>query len=85
MCLEFSLPTSPWFLALYDFYSFRFMPWVGKLLAGSREAYVYLPESIRKFPSPAELTALLRHIGFSRVIFQRLTNGIAVIYAGVKE
>jgi len=85
MCLEFSLPTSPWFLALYDFYSFRFMPWVGKLLAGSREAYVYLPESIRKFPSPAELTALLRHIGFSRVIFQRLTNGIAVIYTGVKE
>ena len=85
MCLECSLPTSFWFLALYDFYSFRFMPFVGKLLAGSREAYVYLPESIRKFPSPDELTSLLGHIGFSRVTYQRLTNGIAVIYTGIKK
>jgi demethylmenaquinone methyltransferase/2-methoxy-6-polyprenyl-1,4-benzoquinol methylase len=85
MCLECSLPTSFWFLALYDFYSFRFMPFVGKLLAGSREAYVYLPESIRKFPSPDELTSLLGNIGFSRLTYQRLTNGIAVIYTGVKE
>lgn len=85
MFLEFSLPTSFWFRALYDFYSFRLMPLAGKLLTGSREAYVYLPESIRKFPSPDELTALLRNIGFSRVNYQRLTNGIAVIYTGIKK
>jgi demethylmenaquinone methyltransferase/2-methoxy-6-polyprenyl-1,4-benzoquinol methylase len=85
MCLEFSLPTSLWFRVLYDFYSFHLMPLIGKLLTGSREAYVYLPESIRKFPSPEELTAYLRNIGLSRVNYQRLTNGIAVIYTGVKQ
>jgi len=85
MCLEFSLPTASWFRALYDFYSFHLMPAVGKILADNWEAYVYLPESIRKFPSPDELTSLLRNIGFSRLTYQRLTNGIAVIYTGIKK
>ena len=85
MCLEFSMPASFWFRALYDLYSFHIMPLVGKLLAGTREAYLYLPESIRKFPPPDELTALLQNIGFSRVSYQRLTNGIAVIYTGIKK
>lgn len=84
MCLEFSLPTSFWFGWLYDFYSFHIMPLVGKLLADNRNAYLYLPESIRKFPQPGELARMLRKIGFSRVTFRRLTNGIAVIYTGVK-
>jgi len=84
MCLEFSLPTSVWFGWLYDFYSFRLMPLAGKLLAGTREAYLYLPESIRKFPPPDEIAGTLRRIGFSRVEYRRLTNGIAVIYTGVK-
>ena len=84
MCLEFSLPTSFWFRRLYDFYSFHLMPLTGKLLAGTREAYLYLPESIRRFPPPDELSKILRGIGFSRVTYRRLTNGIAVIYTGVK-
>ena len=85
MCLEFSLPTSFWFRRLYDLYSFHLMPLVGKILAGTREAYLYLPESIRKFPPPDELTEILRKIGFSRVAYRRLTNGIAVIYTGEKK
>jgi demethylmenaquinone methyltransferase/2-methoxy-6-polyprenyl-1,4-benzoquinol methylase len=85
MCLEFSIPTSTWFRFLYDFYSFHLMPLVGKLLAGTREAYLYLPESIRTFPPPDEFAALLRDIGFSKVIYRKLTNGIAVIYTGVKN
>jgi demethylmenaquinone methyltransferase/2-methoxy-6-polyprenyl-1,4-benzoquinol methylase len=60
------------------------MPLAGKILAGTREAYVYLPESIRKFPPPEELTRILREIGFIRVTVRRLMNGIAVIYTGVK-
>jgi len=84
MCLEFSMPISPWFRSLYDFYSFHLMPLAGKLLAGTREAYLYLPESIRRFPSPEELSRLLREIGFTRVTYRRLTNGIAVIYTAVK-
>ncbi len=85
MCLEFSIPTSTWFRFLYDFYSFHLMPLAGKLLAGTREAYLYLPESIRTFPPPDEFAALLRDIGFSKVTYGKLTNGIVVIYTGVKN
>ena len=84
MCLEFSIPTSFWFKFLYDFYSFQLMPLAGKILAGNSEAYLYLPESIRKFPAPDDFAAMMRDTGFSRVTFRRLTNGIAVIYIGVK-
>jgi demethylmenaquinone methyltransferase/2-methoxy-6-polyprenyl-1,4-benzoquinol methylase len=61
------------------------MPLAGKLLAGTREAYLYLPESIRRFPSPEELSRVLREIGFTRVTYRRLTNGIAVIYNAAKK
>ncbi len=84
MCLEFSLPVSRWFGRLYDFYSFHIMPLAGKVLAGTMEAYLYLPESIRKFPPPEELSTMLRQMGFSRVTYQRLTDGIAVIHTGIK-
>jgi len=84
MCLEFSQPVTPWFRALYDFYSFYLMPAIGKVLAGSRRAYTYLPESIRLFPDPTELKAILENIGFSRVTYRRFTNGIAVAHLGMK-
>jgi demethylmenaquinone methyltransferase/2-methoxy-6-polyprenyl-1,4-benzoquinol methylase len=84
MCLEFSKPKTAWFRWLYDFYSFTVMPAVGKLMVGSWSAYTYLPESIRMFAQPEELTATLEAIGFTRVRYRRLTNGIAVIYLGVK-
>ena len=84
MCLEFSKPTFPPFRWLYDIYSFYIMPLLGEMLAGSRKAYTHLPESIRMFPLPEELTALLRRIGFSQVSHRKLTNGIAVIHLAVK-
>ena len=77
VCLEFSQPTAPWFRFLYDFYSFRIMPILGRLFAGSRQAYTYLPESIRLFPVPAELSGILEEIGFQGICYRRLTNGIA--------
>ena len=85
MCLEFSQPTAAWFRRLYDFYSFAVMPWVGQLLVGSRQAYTYLPESIRAFPGPAELSALIESVGFSQVRHRALSNGIAVIHLGMKR
>jgi len=84
MCLEFSRPANPLFRLLYDTYSFYIMPFIGQLLTGSRTAYTYLPESIRLFPQPDELSAILRNIGFSTVAWRRLTNGIAVVHVGVK-
>lgn len=84
LILEFSQPTNPWFRTLYDLYSFTVMPLVGKIMVGSWEAYTYLPESIRLFAAPAELTEILMRIGFSRVTYQRLSNGIAVVYLAWK-
>lgn len=84
MCLEFSKPKTAWFRWLYDLYSFYVMPAMGKLMVGSWAAYTYLPESIRMFAQPEELSATLTAIGFTQVRYRRLTNGIAVIYLGVK-
>ncbi len=84
MCLEFSRPVTPWFRALYDFYSFHIMPWVGRIFGGSRQAYTYLPESIRLFPMQAELAAKLERIGYRQVRYRNLTNGIAVVHMAVK-
>ncbi len=84
MCLEFSKPIWPVFRWLYDFYSFHIMPFLGELIAGSRKAYTHLPESIRMFPLPDELSELLKTIGFSQVTYRSLTNGIAVIHLAVK-
>jgi demethylmenaquinone methyltransferase/2-methoxy-6-polyprenyl-1,4-benzoquinol methylase len=84
MCLEFSRPKTAWFRRLYDLYSFYVMPAAGKIMVGSWDAYAYLPESIRMFSQPEELSAVLTGIGFTRVRYRRLTDGIAVIYLGVK-
>jgi len=84
MCLEFSKPTTPLFRQLYDFYSFHIMPYLGQLIVGSRQAYTYLPESIRMFLSPEELTGLLGKVGFPHVTYRKLTNGIAVIHLAKK-
>ncbi|MGD9031253.1 MAG: bifunctional demethylmenaquinone methyltransferase/2-methoxy-6-polyprenyl-1,4-benzoquinol methylase UbiE [Desulfobacteraceae bacterium] len=85
MCLEFSKPTAPLFRWLYDMYSFHIMPTLGGLIVGSKQAYTYLPESIRLFPSAEELSATLENSGFSQVSHRKLTNGIAVIHLGMKE
>ncbi len=84
MCLEFSQPTTPWFRRLYDFYSFYLMPLLGRIFVGSWQAYTYLPESIRMFARPEEVSATLAGLGFKEIRYRRLTNGIAVIHLGVK-
>ena len=84
MCLEFSQPTWAWFRWLYDLYSFYFMPLAGRIMVGSWQAYTYLPESIRMFSRPREVSGVLAEIGFSQVRFRRLTNGIAAVHVGVK-
>lgn len=85
MCLEFSRPAFPFFRWLYDIYSFYAIPLAGKLIGGSREAYTYLPQSIRSFPLPEEISSIIRKTGFSDVTCKRLTNGVAVIHIGTKN
>ncbi len=83
--LEFSKPTNTWFRALYDLYSFTVMPLMGKVMVGSAAAYTYLPESIRLFPAPGELSNTLRNLGFARVTHRPLSNGIAVAHLAHKK
>jgi demethylmenaquinone methyltransferase/2-methoxy-6-polyprenyl-1,4-benzoquinol methylase len=84
MCLEFSRPTSAWFRRLYDLHSFLYMPLVMRTLGRSMPSYTYLPESIRTFPLPDEVTDTLERIGFAHVTYRSLTNGISVAHVGVK-
>ena len=83
-CLEFSKPDNTFFRTLYDFYSFKVMPFIGGLFTGSKEAYTVFPESIRAFPLPEELSRVLTGIGFKDIKIKKLTNGIAVIHLGKK-
>jgi demethylmenaquinone methyltransferase/2-methoxy-6-polyprenyl-1,4-benzoquinol methylase len=81
--LEFSEPFNPIFAALYHFYSRRILPLVGGALSGSRDAYTYLPESVRKFPSAEELADQMRRGGFEQVRYERFTGGIVALHLGV--
>lgn len=80
--LEFSQPPNPVFGALYNFYSRRVLPAIGGILTGEREAYTYLPESVRKFPAPQELAEMMRAAGFAAVKYERLTGGIVALHLG---
>jgi demethylmenaquinone methyltransferase/2-methoxy-6-polyprenyl-1,4-benzoquinol methylase len=80
--LEFSQPPNALFGALYHFYSRRILPIVGGALSGSRDAYAYLPESVRKFPAAEELAEMMRAAGFRAVEFERFTFGIVALHLG---
>jgi demethylmenaquinone methyltransferase/2-methoxy-6-polyprenyl-1,4-benzoquinol methylase len=82
--LEFSQPKNRVFGALYRLFSIRVLPWIGGMVSGSREAYAYLPESIRKFPGAGELAEQMRSAGFSRVEFERMAGGAVVLHRGWK-
>jgi demethylmenaquinone methyltransferase / 2-methoxy-6-polyprenyl-1,4-benzoquinol methylase len=82
--LEFSQPTNRLFAALYSFFSTQVLPFVGGLISGSRDAYSYLPESIRKFPGAEQLAEQMGAAGFSRVEFDRLTFGAVALHIGRK-
>lgn len=84
LCLEFSRPTNEMFRALYDFYSFNIMPILGQLFAGTAESYACLPETIRMFPLPDELSEILTRCGFGRVTYHRMTNSIVVAHLARK-
>jgi demethylmenaquinone methyltransferase/2-methoxy-6-polyprenyl-1,4-benzoquinol methylase len=84
ICLEFSLPRTPIFRELYRFYFYRFVPWMGGLLS-HRDAYSYLPASVRRFPEREVLAQIMREAGFAEVTWQELTLGVVCIHCGVKR
>ena len=80
-CLEFSHVVLPGLDRLYDLYSFNLLPQLGQAVAGDREAYVYLVESIRRFPRQDALVRQMRAVGLDRPRFRNLSGGIAAIHA----
>ena len=82
--LEFSKPRASIVNTLYGFYSSRILPLVGGWISGSREAYSYLPETIRTFPDGEAFAGILRKTGFNSVRILPQTFGIATIYHAAK-
>ncbi|HLG98874.1 MAG TPA: bifunctional demethylmenaquinone methyltransferase/2-methoxy-6-polyprenyl-1,4-benzoquinol methylase UbiE [Bryobacteraceae bacterium] len=80
--LEFSTPPNALLARGYDFYSRAILPTIGGWISGSREAYSYLPESVRKFPNAEQLGERMRAAGFAGVRFHRMTAGIVALHLG---
>lgn len=82
--LEFSRPKVFPLKQLYFFYFKNVLPFIGSLISKDKDAYQYLPDTVMKFPEGKEFLERLRTAGFSSLIEDRLTFGIATIYSGVK-
>ena len=78
--LEFSRPPNPVFRYAYEFYSSRLLPVLGGWVSGDRNAYSYLPDSVRNFPGAEELADQMTASGFADVDFCRMTGGIVALH-----
>ena len=81
LCLEFSRVAVPWLRALYDRYSFTVLPVLGSMVAGDREAYQYLVESIRRFPDQDALVERVEAAGLDQVRYRNLSGGIVAVHS----
>ena len=82
LCLEFSTVDVPGLDRLYDLFSFKVIPPLGRAVTGDAQSYQYLVESIRKFPRPNAFAEMIRAAGFSRVSWQSLSGGIVALHSG---
>jgi len=83
LVLEFSKVAAP-LEKIYDWYSFKVLPKLGKLVAGDDSSYRYLAESIRMHPGQAELKAMMHKGGFGHVDYHNLTGGVVALHVGIK-
>lgn len=81
LCLEFTPSVAPIVQPLYDLYSFQFLPLLGRIVTGDRDAYAYLAESIRRFPPQGELAEMMTAAGLDRPKYRNLTGGIAGLHS----
>jgi demethylmenaquinone methyltransferase / 2-methoxy-6-polyprenyl-1,4-benzoquinol methylase len=81
--LEITQPRQPPLSTFYSLWFDRIVPLLGTL-AGDREAYTYLPESVKRFPPPDGLAAEMHEAGFERIGYTVLAGGIIAIHSGVR-
>ena len=84
LILEFSKPVAPGLAPVYDQYSFRILPLMGKLIANDADSYRYLAESIRMHPDQETLKGMMEAAGFERVSYTNMTGGIVALHKGYK-
>ncbi|AWD23437.1 bifunctional demethylmenaquinone methyltransferase/2-methoxy-6-polyprenyl-1,4-benzoquinol methylase UbiE [Pseudogemmobacter blasticus] len=84
MVLEFSQIPNDLMQKVYDLYSFNVIPVMGQIVAGDRDSYQYLVESIRKFPDQETFATMIRKAGFGQVKYRNLTMGVAALHSGWK-
>ncbi|NNL73691.1 MAG: ubiquinone/menaquinone biosynthesis methyltransferase, partial [Silicimonas sp.] len=84
MVLEFSQLPNDGLQSLYDLYSFNVIPRMGQAIAGDRDSYQYLVESIRRFPDQETFAGMIRAAGFGQVKYRNLSLGIAALHSGWK-
>jgi demethylmenaquinone methyltransferase/2-methoxy-6-polyprenyl-1,4-benzoquinol methylase len=85
LVLEFSQPVAPGLKPLYDVYSFRVLPIMGKVVAGDSESYRYLAESIRRHPDQETLLAMFGDAGFVDSRYHNLAGGIVAVHRGWRD
>ncbi len=84
LVLEFSKPTTPALQGIYDAYSFRLLPLLGRVVAGDADSYRYLAESIRRHPDQETLLTMLRAAGLENCRYHNLMGGIVAVHRGYK-
>src|SRR6266704_596524 len=78
--LEITRPGVPGWDALFGLYFNRLVPRIGALVAGDRAAYTYLPQSVERFVTPAELGRLMERVGLREVQYRRLGLGTIALH-----
>jgi len=84
LVLEFSHPVAPGLGPLYDAYSFRILPLLGKIVAGDEASYRYLAESIRMHPGQEALLEMMQAAGLEGCRYHNLSGGIVAVHRGYK-
>lgn len=83
LILEFSKPAA-WLAPIYDAYSFKLLPKIGKIFSNNEKSYRYLAESIRKSPDQQTLKQMMADAGFKRCDFNNMSAGIVALHSGYK-
>ncbi|WP_417605343.1 bifunctional demethylmenaquinone methyltransferase/2-methoxy-6-polyprenyl-1,4-benzoquinol methylase UbiE [Primorskyibacter flagellatus] len=84
MVLEFSQIPNDMMQKVYDLYSFNIIPRLGQMIAGDRDSYQYLVESIRRFPDQESFLGMVQGAGFEQAKYRNLTMGVACLHSGWK-
>jgi demethylmenaquinone methyltransferase/2-methoxy-6-polyprenyl-1,4-benzoquinol methylase len=84
LVLEFSRPVAPGLAPVYDAYSFKVLPLLGRLVARDADSYRYLAESIRMHPDQETLKGMMERAGFERVGYHNLSGGIVALHRGYR-